>query len=486
MNIRLLIALAGVLVLGGCGGGSSSSSSQPVSDPAASDVITFGTITRFGSVYANGAVFDCDDAAVSMNDEPGTVSDLRIGHVVAIRAHTRTRAQQAVAQTVRCRDAAQGSVTDLDPERHRFTVLGRIVQFDELTVFENVGYDQLANGNVVQVMGLERSENRVQATFVRRIANAWAPGMQMRVRGEIDGLDPALMRFKIGTQWCDYSSATLELESADLANGLYAEVSSTSPVTNGLLLLDQIRARDRDRDRDRDKLCAAGCSYDIEGYITDFISPLEFVVDGTTVTTTPATVYVNGSIDTLALDVRVAVSGRYNEEGVLVASKIVYRVPVVVQVEADAGSIDTAEATVTLLGIRVATDDSTIFRDASDAAVREFWLDDLAVGDRIAVRAYLDGTSVVAARLERVDADENVILKAPVETIGRPALTLLGVTVIAGDGTLFRAADQSLIDAEAFFAEVEPGMIVRAAGVDNGGTVLADTLFIRDCGESCL
>ncbi len=486
MNIRLLLAVAGALTLVGCGGSSSSDPPQAIPEPATSDVITYGTLTRFGSVYANGAVFECDNATVSMNDEPAYLADLRVGHVVAIVASVRARTQNAVARTIGCLDEVEGPISDLDQDRHQFVVLGRTVHFDELTVFETVDYERLANGNVVRVMGHERQANRIQATFIQHVANAWAIGMRMMTRGEIGDLDPSLMRFRIGTQWFDYSNAMLELGGSDLADGLYAEVSSASPIVDGLLLLDQIRARDRDRDRDRDKLCAAGCSYDIQGYITKFISPLEFIVDGTTITTTNATVYANGSEDTLALDARVAVSGRFDEEGVLVASKIVFRLPSIVQIEADIASVDTAAATVTLFGILVTTDDSTIFRDASDAALREFWLDDLAVGDRLAVRAYLDGGTVVAARLEREDAEENVTLKAPVESIEPPALMLLGIRVAAHDATIFQAADQSIIDADTFFDQVEPGTLVRAVGVDNGGTILADRLLVRECEDGCL
>ena len=486
MNIRLLPILAGALVFAGCGGGGSSGTPQTAPDTGASDVITFGTITRFGSVYANGQVFECANAMVTMNDEPGVLAELRVGHIVAIRADVRAREQHAVARTIGCLDEAVGPVSDLDLDRHRFVVLGQTIHFDELTVFENAPYDQLANGNVVRVTGHERHANRIQATHIRRIANTWTIGTQMKVKGTIEDLDAGLMRFRIGTQWCDYSSAMLELGGAALGDGLYAEVRSAAPVTGGELLADLVRARDRDRDRERDRLCDAGCSYEIEGYITEFVSPLEFVVDGTTVTTTDTTVYINGTAESLALDARIAVAGHYDAEGLLVASKIVFPLPSVVQIAADVEAVDLEEATVTALGIRVTTSDSTMFRDATDGGVREFWLDDLAIGDRVTVRAYLDGGTVVAARLEREDADDTVTLKAPVEAIDRPALTLLGVTVTAQDTTVFQAADQSVIDADTFFALVEAGTLVRAIGTYSGGTVLADGLFIRECADSCL
>lgn len=484
MNTRPLLFLAGALFLVGCGGDGSSNPAQTPLDTSAFDVLSYGTVTRFGSVYVNGAVFECDAATVTMNGEPAHISDLRVGHVVSVSAAVQSQGGDAAARAIGCRDAAVGPITDLDPDGNRFAVLGRDVLFDELTVFENNGYEELANGNVVRVMGHERYRNRIQATLIEQVANAWADGMLVKVNGELADLDPGLMRFRIGRQWCDYSSAMLDLGGADLANGLYVEAQSTAPIADGDLILDQLRSRDRDRYRN--KLCGTACTYEIEGYITDYVSPLQFIVDRTTVTTTEATTYLNGSIDTLALDARVAVSGSYDDQGVLDADKIVFRLPSAVQIEADVEAVDIGEAALTLLGIRVKTSDATLFRDARDAGVGDFWLDDLAVGDRVAMRARLQGQEVLATRVERQDANDQVTLKAPVEWIDRPLLTLLGVTVAARDDTLYQAGDKTVIDGDAFFALVQAGTLIRAVGTLNGATIMADRLAIRECENSCL
>ena len=44
---------------------------------------------------------------------------------------------------------------------------------------------------------------------------------------------------------------------------------------------------------------------------------------------------MNGTADTLALDVKLAVDGTMNEAGVLVADRIVFRLPSLVEIEAD-------------------------------------------------------------------------------------------------------------------------------------------------------
>jgi len=447
-----------------------------------SDIVTVGTITGFGSVISSGTNFNTDAVIVTMDGQPGNLSDLRVGMVVTIHGTINGLTGTATASAIDFTDDAEGPVMNLNMANHSFVVLGQTVLFDEFTVFDNATIDTLANGNVVQVSGQWRSQERIQATHIERKAHAYAAGMQMQVKGEINGLDVGMQRFNIGAQACDYSASTLELGGADLVNGLYVGVSSSSPLSNGDLVLDRIQARDRDRDQ----LCDGDCDFDLNGYITMFVSPTEFEVDGSPVTTTDTTVYVKGTVDDLALDVQLAVSGTIDAAGVLIAERIVFRLPSVIEIEANVEAVDTENATTTVLGVVVTTDESTLFRDHSSASVREFWLDDLAIGDRVELHAYLDDGLVVATRLERDDADDGVTLKALVEAIARPSVTLLGITVTSDGDTVFQNVAKQVIDADDFFSLVEIGSLVRAEGSYDGTTILAGKLFLRECEDNCL
>jgi hypothetical protein len=483
MKRNAIIALIGALSIAGCGGSSTSSppSPQPVT---ASDVVVVGTISGFGSVISNGVEFNTDSATVMMDGQPANLADLRVGMVVSIRATLNEGAGSAVASAVHFSDDAEGPISSINMSNNSFVVLGRTVILDELTVIDNATFDNLAAGNVVQVSGQWRSQERIQATHIERKANAYAAGMEMEVKGEINGLDIGTQRFNIGTQACDYSAATLELGGADLADGMYVKVSSTAPMSNGDLILDRIQ--DHDRDRDRDQLCDSDCDFDLDGYVTTFVSPTEFEVDGSPVTTTSSTVYVKGTVDTLALDVKLAVSGTIDADGVLVAERIVFHLPSLIEMKADIEAIDANNAAITVLGIVVTTNESTLFRDHSSVDVREFGLDDLGVGDRVEIRAYLDGNTVVATRLERDDADDGVTLKAPVDSVSQPSVTLLGVTVISDQDTVFQNVTMEIVDADTFFSLVDIDSLVKAEGVYDGTSILASKLFLRECGGSCL
>ena len=483
MKIRLIYVLAGALLFAACDSSDSNGPTPP--DPGAlTDIVTVGTITGFGSIHANGMHFGTDSATVTMDGEPATLSDLKVGMVVSIHGSVNHATGAAEASQISFMDDAEGPITAMNRVTNRFVVLGRTVLFDELTLVDGATIDTLVNGNMVQVSGHWRSQERIQATHIERKAHAYAPGMRMEVKGQISGLDPGTQHFNIGTQHCNYAGATLELGGAVLANGMYVEVSSNSPMSNGDMVLDRIQLRDRDRDRDQ--TCTSDCDFELEGFVTSFTSATEFEVDGQPVTTTASTTYVNGTVDSLALDVRLAVDGTLDANGILVADRIVFRPQSVIEIEADVEAINATELSFTLIGVSINTNEFTLYRDHSDIGAPVFGFEDLAVGARIEVRAYLYDGEVIATRVERDDADDTVTLKAPVEAIAQPSLTLLGVTVTSDQDTVFQNFAQEVIDADTFFNLVVIDDLVKTEGTYDGSSILADKMFLRECENSCL
>jgi hypothetical protein len=470
------------LVVAACSDSDSFTSTPPLVETT--DVVTVGPITGFGSIITNGTTFDTNGATVLVDGEPGSLGDLRVGMIVAVRGEIDDSTGAGQATEIHFGVDIEGPVASLNPANGSFVVLGKTVLVDELTVIDGATFDTLAVGNVVRVSGQFRSQERIQATHVHRVANEYQAGMHMHVKGEIESLDIGNQTFAIGDQVCDYSAATLELGGADLANGMFVEVTGTTPMGDGDMILDQVQAKDQDRDRDQ--LCSSDCDFELEGYVTTFVSATEFEVDGQPVTTTGTTVYVNGTVDTLALDVKVKVDGTLDADGVLVAERIVFCLPSLIEIEADLEAFDAEAGTLTLLGLEIATDEFTLFRDHSVTGTTAFGFDDLAVGDRLEVRAYASNSTIVATRIERDDADDSVTLKAPADAINRPSITLIGITATSDQDTVFQNAAYEVIDADAFFGLVEVGDIVKTEGTWDGAAILAEQMFLRDCAEGCL
>lgn len=482
MRSTLITASLLALFVAACSDSDSFTPSAPAVETT--DVVTVGPITGFGSVITNGIVFDTGSASVLVDGEAGTLGDLRVGMIVSIRGEIDDSTGAAQASEIRFGVDLEGPISSINAANGSFSVLGQTVFVDELTVIDEAAFDTLAVGNVVRVSGQFRSQERIQATHVYRVANEYQAGMHMHVKGEIENLDIGTQTFTLGDQVCDYSAATLELGGADLANGMFVEVTGTTPPGDGDMILDRIQAKDQDRDRDQ--LCSSDCEFELEGYVTTFVSATEFEVDGQPVTTTATTQYVNGTVDTLALDAKVKVDGTIDADGILVADRIVFCLPSLIEIEADVEALDASAETLTLLGLEIATDEFTLFRDHSATGTTTFGFADLAVGDRLEVRAYADNTTIVATRVERDDADDSVTLKAPVDEINRPSIALLGITATSDQDTVFQNAAYEVIDADAFFGLVEIGDIVKTEGTWDGAAISAEQMFLRDCAEGCL
>jgi len=481
MKNGLIITALVVLIAAACG--DSHSNSTPVPLPVGADnVVVVGPIMGFGSVTVNGVTFDTTSVTVTMDYEPGDMSGLRFGMIVSIAGTVDPDTGLAQASEISFVDDVEGPIMSMDRVANSFVVLGRTVFVDELTVFENATFENLEVGHVVEVSGLWRHQQQLQATFVHRTAFQFEAGMTMQVKGEISDLDIGEQRFRIGTQWCNYSAAMMELGGADLANGMYVQVISTAMMQNDQMMADAVHARERNRNR----LCDGECLYDLIGYVTAFESIEDFEVDGQAVMATQNTTYVNGTANTLALDVKVSIIGTIDNAGILVADRIVFHLPSLVEIKGNVNGLDPESETVSVFGIAVQTSEFTLFRDHTTSGQPTFGFGDLNEGDRVEIRAVLDGDSVIATRLERDEPNDVATLKALVDTIERPSITMLGVTVTSNQDTLFQNVAHIEIDADAFFDLVEPGSIVRSEGTYDGASILASKMFLRECLNNCL
>ena len=487
-NLPIVTAFA-ALAIAACSDSGPNRAPDPLPVVTADDVVFVGPIAGFGSVTVNGVEFDTGIATVTMDYEPGIVSDLKIGMIVSIGGTIDPDTGLAQASEISFVDDVEGPITTIDRDTNSFVVLGRTVFVDELTMFEETTFEDIEVGHVVEVSGLWRHQQQIQATFVRHIANQFMAGMTMQVKGEISDLDIGQQQFRIGSQWCDYSAAMLELGGADPANGMYVQVTSTATIQNNYMMANQVQARDRDRDRHR--MCADECLYELIGYVTAYESETDFEVDGQPATTAADTVYVNGTVDTLAMDVKVSIDGIVNDEGVLVAERIVFHLPSLVEIRADVYALDSQPDTVTVLGvIDVQTSEYTLFRDHTASGPPTFGFNDLNPGDRVKIRAVLDGGLVIATLLERNDPEELVTLKAPVASVDvdTQSITMLGVTVASDENTVFQNEAHVPIDADTFFALVDTDSIVRAEGEYDVSsvTITASKMFLRVCASNCL
>jgi len=459
----MVTASALLLALGACSSSDSNNNDEPPPPPpppAATGVLSTGVITGFGSVYLNGQRYDTADVTVTMDDQAADMSQLRVGQYIELKGH-RHGAGDLVADAIRYHNVLEGPISSIDVGADSFVAMGQTVLVTLDTDFGDditpASVEGLAVGDVVEVSGMVPQDGVIDATRI----DFKPDGGPYDVTGYVSEVSVAAHRFGLNGLVVDYSTANMEdFTTGDPAVGDLVLVKGFTFLTDGAFLAIRVELRSDDY-----LTAGPGDLVEVEGIVADFVSVTSFKVADWKVTTTANTEYEHGTSADLANDVHVLVKGVADATGVLVAHKIAFRevseIRVVAQVDAIAPYGEFA-----LLGLEVATTDTTVYRDMSVLALRDFGLDDVVVGTWLDVRGYEEPEGsgrVVATHVVRIDPAYGVRLRGPFRDPAPPSFDVLSVLVTTSDATRFVLEGNIRITAAEFFAQA-PGELVEVWG----------------------
>lgn len=456
-------ALLGIAsaMLAACGGGDQLASGGIVGTGIS--VTSVGTISAIGSVTVNGVRFGTTTATVTINGSSAPESALKVGMVVTVQGEVLPDGN-ATAKSIDARTEVKGIVTGVDNAARAFTVLGQRLRTDQLTVFAGGTFDTLLN-QYVEVSGFRGTTGDLLATRVD-IASTIVPAPPLEVSGTVVALDSASKTFLIGTQTVDYSQLGTAFVPSGLANGVVADVRGTMSGAVGPLVASEIRLVPTAVPG------AENSKIEIEGVVTDFASVASFRVNGQIVDGRSATV-TGGTVAMLGNGAKVEVEGRLTQ-GVVVASAI--EIDEGAEVALDA-RVDAVDATgLTLGGRRVAVASTTQYEDRSAAALRDFGIAAIRVGDRISVRATIGTNGLVATRIVRLDAstppDPEPAAKAEgaiTEFVSVASFKVAGRKVNAGSARFYGGISGDLRD----------GRRVEVEGALSGDVLMATSVTFK-------
>ena len=456
-----------VLTLVGCGGGGSGlASTGGISGTG----LSVGTVTGFGSVFVNGTEFDTTGAAIVIDGSDATQGDLRVGQVVVVSAnfddHKASRVEyraqiKGPIQALTVQDAAVGVAT--------LTVMGQTVATNSSTNLSGARLDPtlpnaLKVGDRVEISGLLDANGVLVATFLE-VEPALA---DYRVIGRVSNLTTTT--FNMGALTVDFGSASAAPRVGDMV-----EVTAAAAGFNAgsnTLIADRIET-------------IAGVSLsgsesaEVEGYVTRFAGPSDFDVGSVHAAVDSSTQFEGGSVSSLAQNVKVEIKGNVNSSGVLVAQSVEIESTGSIRIEGSVEQIDAARQQLTVLGVTFAVRAGADFEDESSANAEPFTFADIAVGDRLQIRAFLDDGVVVASEIERDDPRSDARLRGQITAINpvESQLAILGVTVTGDAATVYHEASGQA----AFFNAVRVGDVVDAQWNDfTATTAPADELSMED------
>jgi len=462
------------ILVAACGSGGGGSSDGVTAGIDRGGIVTAtGSITGFGSVHVNGVRYVTTGATITLDDNPGTESDLRVGQVVRIEGRLDQDGINGTATRVIFDDEVEGSVQSIDLANLRLVVLGRTVQVGTQTSFDDRisprSLEGLAVGDRIEISGRVATTGVVEATRIERKSAQ----SSVEVKGTIAALDTNARSFALSQLTVSYASAQLNgFASGQPATGDYVEAFGTVD-GNGVLVATRVEKESGGSAGGADEQA------DYEGLITSFVSATDFSVAAQRVTTTASTVYEGGTASGLALDVPVEVEGRFNASGVIVATKVQFRRGSDTEFSGHVDSVNAAGNSLVVFGVTIRVNSLTRFEDHSGADVQRFSLANVAVGDYVEVDAYNDGSGLLATKLERDDNQGEVQLEGVAQNVAAPNFTVGGVAVTTDGSTEFRDTNGVTINAAAFF-QAAPGRQVKARGTLAGNVVLATRAELED------
>ena len=445
MNDKLKItavslAIASIIGLTACGGGGGDSDSSGTS----SNSITSGVVTGFGSVFVNGVEFETDSSSFSLDDgDDGQENEdgLAVGMVVSVTGTVNADGLTGTAVHIEFDDELEGIVTANTVGADgtgTMTVMGQTVMVESTTIFASnvVGIssvDLVVAGNVVEVSGFSSSDGIVYATRIE-VKLAIHSGEEIEVKGIIENLTETT--FTIGGLTVDYRTAMLEdIPDSVLVAGLYVEIKSTEGFNgSGELIASEVELED---DGDMDLEGDEGDEVELHGVVTAVNSDTAFEIGGHTVIITDFTAFEHGTAGNIIVGVSLEVEGTLNAFDELVAVEIELGIDDDIEMQGNLEGVNVPPGTVTLFGKTIYVNTSTLLLDEQDEGglvpVHFFGLDDLNIGDKVEIDAYVepDSGNLVAAKLERDDDDGGEDeLEGPVEsTPDAITLVIAGVTV---------------------------------------------------------
>ena len=380
----LLMPLLFVISCGGGGGGSSSDAGGSGGGTAETGFYE-GVISGKGSVWVNGIEFNTDNASVS--GDVNSVDALEIGMKVKIIGTV--TGSTGTATSITYKAEIKGAIEGIDSNNNQFTVLGQTVIVDGATVYKNVtGLTGLKINDLVEVSGYFDANGNLRATYVELKTGVSG----YKVKGYISNLDTTNKTFNINALQVDYRNV---MSSPVLDNGLLVEVEGT--LSGSTLMATKLEIEDESHSvKDGDKV-------EIEGFITDYISPASFKVNGISVNASGST-FEHGTVSNLGNNVRVEVEGTIDSNGVLIARKVEFKSGGSVgsgsdhdgyeEIKGYVSGKDPVNNTFTIGNLLIYVTNSTIWKHTTFSSIQ--------IGDYLEVKGFIDNQGrYIAIKVEK-------------------------------------------------------------------------------------
>lgn len=442
--------------------------------------VSTGPVTGFGSVFVSGDEYDTTNTLFQVDRQAGAdQNQLKKGMVVVVEASVlqddaSKKILQRTANRIVYTDTVEGPVQAVAPDGHSLVALGQTVLVTGTTIIDGSvpGQDVTSltpEVDLLEISGFVLGDGVIVATLIER--KAGSPDYE--IKGFVKNHDADRALFQIGALTVHYGGADISLmpsPNGNAWNGLPIDAlgrafSLPQPgQPDGVLTATRIAP---ETIGNQDTRLA-----EIEGFVTQVLSPSEFFVGNIRVRIDADTQFEGGTPSDIGPGVRLEVDGLLSNN-ILTAARVEFNDRI--KLESDVATInsqDGASGTVTLAGFPdtiIRVNSQTRFKGQGVPAR----LGDLQVGAHITVRGEPLNGGALATEITVLLASASVVFQGPLDSAANPLLVILNsaIDTAAIPDSGFRDASDSPIGRIAFFNSLAPGLIVELEGTWIGGAI---------------
>lgn len=345
----------------------------------------------------------------------------------------------------------KGPITSVDP----LTVLNIPVVVTADTLLQDIPNQDpgsLLLLDILDVGGFQDEDSTVQATVIELKPDG-VP--EWKLTGFVTSV--SAQNLSVGPQVVQFNGVTPRDCDTGLGVGQFVEIKAApdESFTTGsaLTTTTDIECKETNLGGDPGNNVPAS----IEGFITDVDLSGDFFIGDQFVDITETTVFRNGEAEDIRVGIKVEAQGNLNTDtGTLTAVKVTFK-EIRVRAEAPVSPADIGVDTLRIFGFTVQVTPQTRVEDGIMSG-------GLTANTQVEVRAFVDSdNNLFATRIrERGNPQlDDVRLRGPIESIDRPLISILGVTIDTSSSLLRTDDAPGFISADEFFQTIHVGAQVQ-------------------------
>ncbi|MDP2559799.1 DUF5666 domain-containing protein [Psychrobium sp. 1_MG-2023] len=417
--------------------------------------ISQGVVSGFGSVYVNGTRYDTSESKFTHNHQASAEASLNVGMQVTVTSLKADDNTSPMATSIEYLAHAQGGVTHIDLFNNSFVILGQTYIANELTVFEDITFDQINLNSILEVSATENADGQFIATHIASSSEQ----DEQQVQGTITNLDSIKTTFTLGALTVDYSQSEID---GELANGAIIEVKATNSPVNNILIADDIDVNEQ--------TTQAGELLDITG-IVKALSAQSLTVGQYQLSFNDDTEFTHGEKEELTVGTKVNLIAVTSGDNSAVIKKI--QLDELTEIEISGHVELTSDDSFTLAGQNFTVNSFTQYED-DYLNNRQFNFKDITIGDYLEVDAYQVTDGLLSQSIQRKAIETNTLdIDGAVDSFTETTITINKITIATSNLSEFENSAGREITQQQFFEQLNKGQQVEIEAASINGELTA-------------